>query len=210
MKLVIITIATCILICLLICYIIYRKNMKLLCSVSSPNRGTRSERKLIIKMLKTGIHPLAIYHDLYIEKRNGDFSQIDIVVASPQGLISIEVKDYSGWIFGNERNRYWTQVLNYGKEKYRFYNPIIQNEGHIKSLKELSNQFAKLPIFNVVLFAGNCTLKNITFNSENVFVGYASNITHTLNRIAVNNGNNPYIVNKHIANVQRLANTAYN
>lgn len=204
--------------------------MKLLCSVSSPNRGTRAERKLIIKMLKTGIHPLAIYHDLYIEKRNGNFSQIDIVVASPQGLISIEVKDYSGWIFGNERNKYWTQVLNYGKEKYRFYNPIIQNEGHIKSLKELSNQFAMLPIFNVVLFAGNCTLKNITYNSENVYVGYASNITYILNRIkeynlasynnkneiiyllkkAVNNGNNPYIVNKHIANVQRWANMTYN
>ena len=121
--------------------------MELLCSVSSPERGTEAERRLVIKMLKKGVHPKAIFHDLYLRKKNGEYSQIDIVVATPQGLIAIEVKDYSGWIFGNERQKYWTQILNYGKEKYRFYNPIMQNAGHIKALQEQSEQFASLPIY---------------------------------------------------------------
>jgi hypothetical protein len=112
--------------------------MKLLCSVSSPDRGTRAERRLVIKMLEKGVHPKAIFHDLYLQKKNGEFSQIDIVVATPQGLLAIEVKDYGGWLFGDEKQKYWTQILNYGKEKYRFYNPIMQNAGHIKALREQS------------------------------------------------------------------------
>ncbi len=124
-----------VLICIVISYLYHRQNMKLLCSVSSPNRGTYAERRLVIRMLKEGVHPKAIFHDLYLQKKNGEFSQIDIVVATPQGLLAIEVKDYSGWIFGNEKQKYWTQILNYGKKKYRFYNPIMQNAGHIKALR---------------------------------------------------------------------------
>ena len=170
--------------CIVISYFHHRQNMKLLCSVSTPDRGTRSERRLIVKMLRRGVHPKAIFHDLYLQKRNGDFSQIDIVVATPQGLLAIEVKDYSGWLFGNEKQRYWTQVLNYGKEKYRFYNPIMQNAGHIKALREQSEQFAYLPIFNVVLFDGNCTLKNVNYWADNTFVGYTSNISYVLKKMS--------------------------
>lgn len=197
--------------------------MKLLLTVSSPDRGTRAERRLVVRMLRKGVHPRAIFHDLYLQKKNGEFSQIDIVVATPQGLLAIEVKDYSGWLFGNEKQRYWTQVLNYGKEKYRFYNPIMQNAGHIKALREQSEQFAHLPIFNIVLFAGNCMLKNVTYWSENTFVGYTNNISYVLRKMdnfrlaqytdkrevarflrhAVNNGNDPEIVSSHIASVQR-------
>ena len=36
----------------IVTYLNHRRDMKLLCSVSSPTRGTRAERKLIIKMLK--------------------------------------------------------------------------------------------------------------------------------------------------------------
>lgn len=202
-----------------------RRDMKLLCSVSSPKRGTRSERRLVIKMLKQGVHPKAIFHDLYLQKKNGEYSQIDIVVATPQGLLAIEVKDYSGWLFGNERQKYWTQVLNFGKEKHRFYNPLIQNEGHIKTIREQSEQFTTLPIYNVVLFDGNCTLKNISYTSENTFVGYASQIKYVLKQLntfglanytdkkevacclhhAVKNGDNPEIVANHLASARRTA-----
>lgn len=214
-----------ILACIVISYLRHRQNVKLLRSVSTPDRGTRSERRLVVKMLRRGVHPKAIFHDLYLQKRNGEFSQIDIVVATPQGLLAIEVKDYSGWLFGNEKQRYWTQVLNYGKEKYRFYNPIMQNAGHIKALREQSEKFAYLPIFNVVLFDGNCTLKNVNYWADNTFVGYTSNISYVLKKMsefqlaqytdkrevarllrqAVKNGDNPDIVARHMALVQRKA-----
>lgn len=215
---------------IVISYINHRKNIKLLCTVSSLNRGTRAERRLIIKMLKMGVHPKTIFHDLYLQKKNGDFSQIDIVVAIPQGLLSIEIKDYSGWLFGNEKQLYWTQILNYGKEKYRFYNPIMQNAGHIKTLREQSKQLANLPIFNIVLFAGNCTLKNVNYWTENTFVGYTGDISHVLKKIkelciapysdkrevarllrqAVKNGENQEIVINHINSVQRKTISSHN
>lgn len=209
--------------CIVFSYLNHRRNMELLCSVSSPERGTEAERRLIIKMLKKGVHPKAIFHDLYLQKKNGEYSQIDIVVATPQGLIAIEVKDYSGWIFGNERQKYWTQILNYGKEKYRFYNPIMQNAGHIKALQEQSEQFAGLPIFNVVLFAGDSVLKDVSYMSANTYVGYNTDIKYVLKKVsevgfanytnkkevagvlrqAVNNGNDSQIIADHIASVQR-------
>ena len=211
--------------CIAALYLDHRQNMKLLRSVSTPDRETWAERKLVVKMLKKGVHPKAIFHDLYLQKKNGEFSQVDIVVATPQGLLAIEVKDYSGWLFGNEKQRYWTQVLNYGKEKYRFYNPIMQNTGHIKALQEQSKQLAHLPIFNIVLFAGNCTLKNVNYWADNTFVGYTGNISYVLKKVngfrlaqytdksevarllrqAVKNGDNPDIVASHIASVQRKA-----
>lgn len=214
-----------ILTCIVISYLRHRQNVKLLRSVSTPDRGTRSERRLVVKMLIRGVHPKAIFHDLYLQKKNGEFSQIDIVVATPQGLLAVEVKDYSGWLFGNEKQRYWTQVLNYGKEKYCFYNPIMQNAGHIKALREQSEQFAHLPIYNIVLFAGNCTLKNVNYWADNTFVGYTSNISYVLKKMsefqlaqytdkievacllrrAVKNGDNPGIVASHMASVQRKA-----
>lgn len=209
--------------CIVIPILHYLRNIKLLYSVSSLKRGTKAERKLVVRMLRKGVRPDAIFHDLYLQKRNGEFSQIDIVVATPQGLLAIEVKDYSGWLFGNEKQQYWTKVLNYGKEKYRFYNPIMQNAGHIKALREQSEQLAHLPIFNVVLFAGNCTLKNVNYWAYNTFVGYANNINYVLKKIkkfplaqytdtkgvvrllsqAVENGNNPEIIARHLDFVRR-------
>lgn len=49
-----------------ISYLYHPQNMKLLRSVSSPDRGTRAERRLGISMLRRGVHPKAIFHDLYL------------------------------------------------------------------------------------------------------------------------------------------------
>lgn len=212
-----------VLVCLLIPFLKRWRYMRLLRSVTSPDRGTGSEHRLIVRMLKRGVHPKAIFHDLYVERSNGEFAQIDIVVATPQGLLAIEVKEYGGLLFGDEYQRYWTQILNFGKEKYRFYNPIMQNAGHIRALREQSEQFAGLPIFNIVLFAGNCSLRNIRYMSEDMFVGYVSDIKYLLKRIrkaplaeytdkrevarllhrAVANGDDPEIVASHISSVRR-------
>ena len=100
------------------------KNRELIKSVTSLNRGTNSELNVILKLLKSGINSKTIFHDLIVKKENDKFSQVDIVIATTQGIIVIEVKDYSGWIFGNGNQTNWTQVMAFGKRKYRFYNPI--------------------------------------------------------------------------------------
>ena len=74
------------------------RDFNLLKKVTKPNRGTWSERRLVLKLLKFGIPPQNIFHDLYIKKSNGEFSQIDIVVLTGVGIIVIEVKHFNGGI----------------------------------------------------------------------------------------------------------------
>lgn len=140
----------------------YRKQVL---SVTSLDRGTWSERDLIPKLLnKCGIDQRAIYHDLYIRKENGTYTQIDLAVPTPQGILVFEVKDYSGWIFGSGNNKYWMQILAYGAEKHQFYNPILQNRTHVTALRKLLPNNPDVPIFNIVVFYGRCEFKDVSYD----------------------------------------------
>lgn len=86
-----------------------------------------------------GVLDKDIYHRLNnvtLPKENGMTTQIDHIIISQYGIFVIETKNYKGWIFGNEKQENWTQVIKGGK-KFQFYNPIRQNYGHIKTLSKL-------------------------------------------------------------------------
>ncbi len=105
--------------------------------------------------------------NLYIPKWGNETTEIDLLLVCSKGLFVFESKNYSGWIFGNERNRYWTQTLPKGRgrsHKERFYNPIMQNATHIKCLRELVR--GNVPIQSIIVFSDECTLKDITINSD--------------------------------------------
>lgn len=192
---------------LAVCAPIIRKirNIRLLRTVSSASRGTKSERDLILKLLKHGIPSQTIFHDLYVKKGNGKFAQIDLVVATREGLIVFEVKDYSGWIYGSGHNTTWTQVLAYGKRKYRFYNPIKQNAEHIHILKKQLAQFTEIPFFSIAIFYGNCELKEITYVPKNTFVTKSHRVLDVLKVIRESNVEAPYTNKKEIVNTLKQA-----
>ena len=125
----------------------------LLKSVTDVDRGDWAERKTVLTLLNLGLKPTAIFHDLYVKVGEGRYSQIDLVVATKVGILVFEIKDYSGWIFGKGSQSYWTQVLAYGEEKHRFYNPIKQNIDHIKVLNKAINY--KYKINSLIVFASN-------------------------------------------------------
>jgi hypothetical protein len=172
------------------------RNLKLLKTVTSLTRGTKTERDLVLKLLKYGIPAQTIFHDLCIKKSNGKHAQIDVVVATKEGIIVFEVKDYSGWIFGNGSYSHWTKVLAYGKRKYRFYNPIKQNKSHIKSLRKQLVQFQNIPFYSIVVFYGDCELKEINYVPEGTFLVKPARVFEVLKLIRENNEAAPYI-NKH-------------
>lgn len=181
------------------------RHRKLLKTVTSLNRGTKSERDLILKLLKNGIPAQTIFHDLCIVKNNGDFSQIDVVVATKEGIIVFEVKDYSGWIYGNGNYSHWTKVLAYGKKKFRFYNPIKQNKNHIEALRKQLRQFAKIPFFSIIAFYGDCELKEINFVPEGTFLVKSSRILEVLRHIKTNNEAAPYTNKKEVVRILQQA-----
>lgn len=201
-----------------------RENKRLLETVTKSDRGTYSERNLVLKLLKYGIPAQTIFHDLYVRKINGNFSQVDLVVVTTAGIIVFEVKDYSGWIFGKGYQSQWTQVLAYGKQKYRFYNPIMQNNKHIVDLKKKRKQFESIPFFSVIVFDGNCKLRDVSFVPDGVFVVREERVLEVVRLIqankpapytdkyevirvlreAVENGANEEIELRHIENVTDL------
>ena len=190
------------------------KERKLIELVTPITRGERSERKVVLKLLKAGVNPKAIFHDLYIRKPNGEYTQVDVVVTTKAGIIVFEVKDYSGWIFGNEHQRYWTQLLAYGKEKHRFYNPVMQNAGHIQAIRKCLPHNPGIPIYSVIVFFGDSVFKDVTCSADNTFIIYPRSIKRVISEImaqpnadfgnkheimnlltkAVQNGNDPMIV----------------
>ena len=181
------------------------KNRELIKSVTSLNRGTNSELNLILKLLKSGINSKTIFHDLIIKKENDKFSQVDIVIATMQGIIVIEVKDYSGWIFGNGNQTNWTQVMAFGKRKYRFYNPIKQVRSQISSLKNSLKQFDKIPFFSIIVFYGDCRLKDINYVPKGTFIVKPHRILEALNSIKANNEQAPYENKQEVVDVLKVA-----
>ena len=164
-----------------------KHNRQLIENVTQLDRGTWSERDLILELLKNGFNSGALFHDLYLKKYNGRYTQIDLILATKVGLIVFEVKDYGGWIFGKGNQNQWTQVLAYGRDKYRFYNPVQQNAGHIKELRKQSEQFGKLPMFSVIVFYGDCNLRDISFIPNGTYVTTAHRVLDVVYTIINNN-----------------------
>lgn len=201
----------------------WRKDRELLRTVTDTWRGTRSERRLILSLLKMGFPPVTLYHDLYVEKSHDRYAQIDAVMLTKVGIIVFEVKEYSGWIFGKGYYDYWTQTLARGREKHRFYNPIKQNEGHINVLANRLRNVADVPFYSVVVFYGNCEFRDVSYSGRNSYVCYSWQLHSVLHEIqdinanaryadkrglikilerAVRNGADKEIVKQHIRNIR--------
>lgn len=112
-----------------------------------------------------------VFHDILLPSRDGKTTQIDHLILSIYGIIVIETKNYKGWIYGDEKKTYWTQVIYNRKEK--LYNPIFQNFGHIKALEQI---IGTQPFVSIIAFNPKATLKKIEINSERVHVTYDSRL----------------------------------
>ncbi len=206
-----------------------QKKQTIISSVTTPTRGERSEQDLIYRLVQSGIPPKTIFHDIYIPTKGG-YTQIDLVVPTNVGVFVFEVKDYSGWIFGNGKSEKWTQILAYGQEKHQFYNPIKQNEGHIEALRNSLSQLQAIPFFSVIVFYGTSEIKelsNVPKNCRVVYPGQVGKlITDTLANLspapytdkwevmhllqtAQKNGTNPEIVNSHLQRAQMASKGKY-
>ena len=128
-----------------------------------------TERKLNLINL-SGREGLVL-KNIYIPKNNGETTEIDLIYVTQKGLFVIESKNYSGWIFGDSKSLYWTSCLPNG-EHNRFYNPIKQNNSHIKWLgKYLDNYISStIPFFSFIVFSERCELKKVPFEDNQCII----------------------------------------
>ncbi len=94
-------------------------------------------------------------------------TQIDHILVSPSAVFLIETKEMNGWVFGSPGQKQWTQSFAAGRwshkagirsRQFKFYNPLLQNEGHAKTLVRLGiiDRWRLRPI---VIFVGDTQLK---------------------------------------------------
>lgn len=120
-----------------------------------------------------------VLRNVYVPKEDDTTSEIDLLFITQKGIFVIESKNYSGWIFGNEKHVYWTATLH--GQKNKFYNPIKQNKTHIKWLKNYLDD--EITMFSIIVFSDRCELKNITVESTDVRVIHRERLYYNIKEI---------------------------
>ncbi len=131
------------------------------------SKGTLGEKRVAYILSHLPSKKYKITHDILIESYNRTV-QIDHLVLSIYGIFVIETKNYNGWIIGSDNSEYWTQ--NIFGNKYKFYNPIKQNNAHIAALSKRlgisSNKFISIIVFLDEADLEIYTTHNVVYISE--------------------------------------------
>ena len=151
------------------------------------DKGKKGEYQLYRALQHYEEHGFRFLFNVYLRKPNGATSELDVVMIGSNGVIVFEIKNYSGWIFGNDKQKYWTQVIY--KRKYRFLNPVWQNRTHCEVLRGYLPE--DTAVYSVVLFSYECELKDIKMHSPDVIVARLQNA----------NGIVQYLLNLPVANI---------
>ena len=133
--------------------------------------------------------------NLYIPRGNGKTTEIDVLMICSKGIFVFESKNYGGWIFGSENQTNWCQTFpkyDGTSRKVYFYNPIKQNNLHIKCLKEFIDR--QIPMWSIIVFSERCTLKKIEINSKDICVVNRDNVSAVV--FSIYNQNSMDVLNK--------------
>lgn len=126
------------------------------------NRGDLGEFLIFEELEKRNVES-KILANVYLSKEDGSTTEIDVMMVDPTGIYVFESKNFSGWIFGDEKGKNWTQSLKGGK-KIKFYNPIWQNNGHINGLRRNLTKINPALFYSFIVFGNQCELKKVTVN----------------------------------------------
>lgn len=104
----------------------------------------------------------------YLPSGTSGITEIDVIMVHTSGIYVFESKNYAGWIFGDERDRQWTQSLmskDRTQIKNYFFNPLKQNRIHMRALRAVIG-YDKRPIYSVVVFTDRSVLKNVNYTDS--------------------------------------------
>ncbi len=98
------------------------------------NKGNYGEFVLYRKTSRIFGNP-NVLTNIYLDNKNTESTEIDVLAISNKGIYVFEMKNYSGYIYGSESVKYWTQVFNKWS-KNKFFNPLRQNYAHVKAVEK--------------------------------------------------------------------------
>lgn len=126
--------------------------------------------------------------NLYIPKSKNGTTEIDLVYINKKGIFVIESKNYSGRIYGSMESKYWMQILGNNKRN-RFYSPILQNNTHIKALRNILKEVDCKDIYSIIVFSERCNLNRVDASTENIKVIKRNSLETIIRNITNTNKN---------------------
>lgn len=142
------------------------------------NKGLYGEF-LIFEELEKAQGYNKILSNLYLPRKDGSTTEIDLIVINQYGIYVVESKNYSGKIYGKEQYKFWNQYTNRSKNK--FYNPVWQNNLHVNALKNVLNPDELEAVHSLIVFSNRSNIDKVEVNKPNIRIIQRKNLLETLN-----------------------------
>lgn len=132
--------------------------------------GRKGELDLshLIKLIPFG----TVIRNVYIKNKQGQpVTEIDMILVHTTGIYVFEMKNHTGFFDNVSNSSYWNKYYTYFDKSVnqtvfkpvgKIYSPVLQNMGHIKSLRGLFEEKGlptNVPIFSYVVFGHNARLR---------------------------------------------------
>lgn len=127
------------------------------------NKGHYGEFILYRKLVKRIVNE-QVLANLYLDSENTELTEVDIVAVTQKGIYIFEMKNYGGYIYGTQKDQYWTQAMN-RFSKRQFYNPLRQNYAHTKAMENLLGVDSS-QLIPIVVFSNRSKLSKINVGSD--------------------------------------------
>lgn len=140
----------------------YHKQTRLSWERMIGDRGRRGEY-YAYKALHDAFPDAKFLFNVYVPTKNGETSEIDIVMITMRGVVVVESKCMQGEVEECYSQPEWVQRIPQKDGAVlvrKFYSPIYQNESHIRHLREYIGN--DVPCFSLVVFSGNMRLRQYT------------------------------------------------
>lgn len=152
------------------------------------NKGVRGEYLTFKELEPLEEYGAKFLFNVYVPKANGETTEIDALMIHQDGIYVIESKNYIGNIYGNPQDNYWShEIPTYGLKNRveKFYNPIKQNNAHIKALSSYLNRAVNY--YSVIAFSDECVLGFENRVVDNSYVIYRRELIDAVLAVAKNN-----------------------
>ena len=142
-------------------------------------KGQRGENLIADILYDTVTGEFALFQNVYVPNE-GKTSEIDLVMVHEKGVFVFESKNYGGWIYGSIEDLNWTQM--FPDRKSLFYNPVRQNQNHIKAL----SQYLQMPercFYSYIVFSDRCLLRKVPDNTSSMIITQSVELDEHLKRM---------------------------
>jgi len=109
------------------------------------------------------ITPVKTVRNVYVGDEGSASTETDLVVLTRKGIFAVESKDYRGSVSGCITDERWEHM--YGKQKFSFYSPVLQNRTHISALSRMLD-VGRDKFISYIVFSNLCWISENLMESS--------------------------------------------